>query len=233
MEKELTCVDSAELGKASRIADAASRYIEFCKATFPNELSLNTLKIVVDCANGATYHIAPSVFRELGAKVIAMGCEPDGVNINENCGATDVRALQQRVLSEKADLGIAFDGDGDRVIMVDHEGNKVDGDQILYHRSRSPASGPTARRCCRYTDEQYGAGTGAQTARHSVCNACESGRPLCAGEIAGERLAPWCGELSGHVILLDKTTTGDGIVAGLQVVAAMVRNHMSLHDAAG
>jgi phosphoglucosamine mutase len=132
MEKEITCVDSAELGKANRIVDAAGRYIEFCKGTFPNELSLSHLKIVVDCANGATYHIAPNVFRELGAKVITIGCEPDGVNINEGVGATDVRALQARVLAEKADLGIALDGDGDRVIMVDHEGNKVDGDQILY-----------------------------------------------------------------------------------------------------
>ena len=132
MEKEISCVDSAELGKASRIVDAAGRYIEFCKATFPNELSLSELKIVVDCANGATYHIAPNVLRELGANVIAIGCEPNGVNINAEVGATDVRALQARVLAEKADLGIAFDGDGDRVIMVDHEGNKVDGDQIMY-----------------------------------------------------------------------------------------------------
>lgn len=132
MEKEITCVDSAELGKASRIVDAAGRYIEFCKGTFPNELSLNGLKVVVDCANGATYHIAPNVLRELGATVIAIGCEPNGVNINEEVGATDVRALQARVLAEKADLGIALDGDGDRVIMVDHEGNKVDGDQIMY-----------------------------------------------------------------------------------------------------
>jgi len=132
MEKEITCVDSAELGKANRIVDAAGRYIEFCKGTFPNELSLAHLKIVVDCANGATYHIAPNVFRELGANVITIGCEPDGLNINEQVGATDVRALQARVLAEKADLGIALDGDGDRVIMVDREGNKVDGDQILY-----------------------------------------------------------------------------------------------------
>ena len=118
MEKELTCVDSAELGKASRIVDAAGRYIEFCKGTFPNELSLGTLKVVVDCAHGATYHIAPNVFRELGAQVIAMGCEPDGLNINEEVGATDVRALQARVLAEKADLGIALDGDGDNLLIV-------------------------------------------------------------------------------------------------------------------
>ncbi|MDN6018214.1 MAG: phosphoglucosamine mutase, partial [Enterobacterales bacterium] len=136
MEKPLTCVESAELGKANRIVDAAGRYIEFCKSTFPTELSLSGLKIVVDCANGATYHIAPSVLRELGATVIAIGCDPDGMNINKECGATDVRQLQARVLAEKADVGLAFDGDGDRVMMVDHLGNKVDGDQILYLTAR-------------------------------------------------------------------------------------------------
>jgi phosphoglucosamine mutase len=129
--KKRSPADSAELGKASRIVDAAGRYIEFCKGTFPNELSLGHLKIVVDCANGATYHIAPNVFRELGAKVITIGCEPDGLNINEKSG-NGCSCPAGRVLAEKADLGIALDGDGDRVIMVDHEGNKVDGDQILY-----------------------------------------------------------------------------------------------------
>ncbi len=132
LEKTLTCVESAELGKASRINDAAGRYIEFCKGTFPSALSLSGLKIILDCAHGATYHIAPSVFRELGADVLTIGCTPNGTNINDEVGATDVRALQQRVLEEKADLGIAFDGDGDRVIMVDHLGNKIDGDQIAY-----------------------------------------------------------------------------------------------------
>ena len=197
MEKAITCVDSAELGKATRIVDAAGRYIEFCKGTFPNELSLNELKIVVDCANGATYHIAPNVLRELGANVIAIGCEPNGVNINEEVGATDVRALQARVIAEKADLGIALDGDGDRVIMVDHEGNKVDGDQIMYI---------IAREALRQGQLRGGA-----------VGTLMSNMGLGA-------------ENSGHVILLDKTTTGDGIVAGLQVLAAMVRNHMSLHD---
>ncbi|MGL5370586.1 MAG: phosphoglucosamine mutase, partial [Plesiomonas shigelloides] len=131
MEKPLTCVSSAELGRASRITDAAGRYIEFCKSCFPNALSLSGLKIVVDCANGATYHIAPNVLRELGAEVITIGCEPDGMNINEKCGATDTKALQARVLAEKADVGMALDGDGDRLMMVDHLGNVVDGDQIL------------------------------------------------------------------------------------------------------
>ncbi len=132
LDKDIECVDSAQLGKASRLTDAAGRYIEFCKSTFPSKLSLAGLKVVVDCAHGATYHIAPNVFRELGANVIAMGVEPDGLNINDQVGATDVKALQQRVVEEKADLGLAFDGDGDRLIMVDEHGNKVDGDQIAY-----------------------------------------------------------------------------------------------------
>ncbi len=130
LEKPLTCVESAQLGKAYRINDAAGRYIEFCKGTFPSELSLAGYRIVVDCAHGATYHIAPNVFKELGAEVITIGCEPNGTNINDKVGATDVALLQAKVLEEKAHFGIALDGDGDRVIMVDEEGNKVDGDQI-------------------------------------------------------------------------------------------------------
>ena len=229
MEKPLTCVESAELGKASRIVDAAGRYIEFCKATFPNELRLNELKIVVDCANGATYHIAPSVFRELGAQVIAIGCEPDGVNINEEVGATDVRALQARVLAEKAHLGIAFDGDGDRVIMVDHEGNKVDGDQILYIIAREGLRQGQLR----------GGAVGTLMSNMGLEVALKQlGIPFTRAKV-GDRYVMekmkekgWRigAENSGHVILLDKTTTGDGIVAALQVVAAMARNHMTLQD---
>jgi phosphoglucosamine mutase len=227
LEKEITCVDSAELGKASRIVDAAGRYIEFCKATFPNDL--NELKIVVDCANGATYHIAPNVFRELGAKVIAIGCEPDGVNINEEVGATDVRALQARVLAEKAHLGIAFDGDGDRVIMVDHEGNKVDGDQILYIIAREGLRQGQLR----------GGAVGTLMSNMGLEVALKQlGIPFTRAKV-GDRYVleamqekGWRigAENSGHVILLDKTTTGDGIVAALQVVAAMARNHMTLQD---
>mgnify|MGYP001030417149 CR=1 FL=1 len=229
MEKEISCVDSAELGKASRIVDAAGRYIEFCKATFPNELSLSELKIVVDCANGATYHIAPNVLRELGANVIAIGCEPNGVNINAEVGATAVRALQARVLAEKADLGIAFDGDGDRVIMVDHEGNKVDGDQIMYIIAREGLRQGQLR----------GGAVGTLMSNMGLELALKQlGIPFARAKV-GDRYVlekmqekGWRigAENSGHVILLDKTTTGDGIVAGLQVLAAMARNHMSLHD---
>ncbi|MGL9734863.1 MAG: phosphoglucosamine mutase [Symbiopectobacterium sp.] len=229
LDKPLTCVESAELGKANRIVDAAGRYIEFCKSTFPNELSLNGLKIVVDCANGATYHIAPSVLRELGAKVIAIGCEPDGMNINESCGATDVRQLQSRVLAEKTDVGLAFDGDGDRLIMVDHEGNKVDGDQILYI---------IAREGLRQGQLRSGA-VGTLMSNMGLELALKQlGIPFARAKV-GDRYVlekmqekGWRigAENSGHVILLDKTTTGDGIIAGLQVLTAMVRNHMSLHD---
>ncbi|MDN6631499.1 MAG: phosphoglucosamine mutase, partial [Enterobacterales bacterium] len=229
MEKPLTCVESAELGKANRIVDAAGRYIEFCKSTFPTELSLSGLKIVVDCANGATYHIAPSVLRELGATVIAIGCDPDGMNINKECGATDVRQLQARVLAEKADVGLAFDGDGDRVMMVDHLGNKVDGDQILYL---------TARENLRQGNLRGGA-VGTLMSNMGLELALKQlGIPFARAKVGdryvlemmaakGWRLGA---ENSGHVIILDKTTTGDGIVAGLQVLAAIVRNHMTLHD---
>ncbi|AFJ45531.1 phosphoglucosamine mutase [Shimwellia blattae] len=232
LEQEISCVESADLGKAARIVDAAGRYIEFCKGTFPNELSLSKLKIVVDCANGATYHIAPSVLRELGAEVIAVGCSPNGLNINDHCGATDVRMLQERVLAEKADLGIALDGDGDRVIMVDHEGNKVDGDQILYI---------IAREALRQGQLQGGA-VGTLMSNMGLELALKDlGIPFARAKV-GDRYVletmkekGWRigAENSGHVILLDKTTTGDGIVAGLQVLAAIARNHMTLKDLCG
>jgi len=229
MEKELTCVDSAELGKASRIVDAAGRYIEFCKGTFPNELSLSGLKIVVDCANGATYHIAPNVLRELGAEVITIGCEPNGLNINEKCGATDVSLLQARVLAEKANLGIAFDGDGDRVMMVDEHGQKVDGDQILYIIAREGLRQGQLR----------GGAVGTLMSNMGLEIALkELGIPFVRAKVGDryvlEKLQEkgWQlgAENSGHVILLDKTTTGDGIVSGLQVLTAIVRNGMTLSE---
>ncbi|MCC8365165.1 phosphoglucosamine mutase [Xenorhabdus sp. PB61.4] len=229
MEKPLTCVESAELGRANRIVDAAGRYIEFCKGTFPSEQSLNGLKIVLDCANGATYHIAPNVLRELGAEVIAIGCEPNGININEECGATDVRLLQKRVLEEQADVGLAFDGDGDRIIMVDHLGHKVDGDQILYIIAREALRQGQLR----------GGAVGTLMSNMGLELALKQlGIPFERAKVGdryvleklqekGWRLGA---ENSGHIILLDKTTTGDGVVAGLQVLSAMVRNDMTLHD---
>ncbi|MGK3143135.1 phosphoglucosamine mutase [Pantoea sp. C2G6] len=229
MEKPITCVESAQLGRASRIVDAAGRYIEFCKGTFPSELNLNGLKIVVDCANGATYHIAPNVLRELGATVIAIGVQPDGMNINKECGATDLSLLQQRVLAEKADIGLAYDGDGDRIMMIDHLGEKVDGDQILYIIAREGLRQGQLR----------GGVVGTLMSNMGLELALKQlGIPFARAKVGdryvlekmqekGWRLGA---ENSGHVILLDKTTTGDGIVASLQVLTAMVRNHMSLHD---
>ncbi len=229
MEKPLTCVESAELGRANRIVDAAGRYIEFCKGTFPNEQSLNGLKMVIDCAHGATYHIAPNVLSELGAEVIAIGCDPNGININEKCGATDVRQLQERVLAESAHVGLAFDGDGDRLIMVDHLGEKVDGDQILFIIAREALRQGQLR----------GGAVGTLMSNMGLELALKQlGIPFERAKVGdryvleklqekGWRLGA---ENSGHIILLDKTTTGDGIVAGLQVLSAMVRNNMSLHD---
>lgn len=229
LEKDIDCVESKQLGRASRITDAAGRYIEFCKSTFDHELSLSGLKIVVDCANGATYHIAPKVLRELGAKVIKIGCEPDGVNINENCGATDVRALSKRVIDEQADLGFALDGDGDRIIMVDHEGRKIDGDQIIYIIAREALR----------QGQLKGGVVGTLMSNMGLEIALKNlGIPFARAKV-GDRYVlekliekKWRlgAENSGHVLLLDKTTTGDGIIAGLQVLSAMVRNDMSLSD---
>ncbi len=229
MEKPLTCVESALLGKAYRIDDAAGRYIEFCKGTFPTHLSLEGFKIVVDCAHGATYHIAPKVFAELGAEVIAIGCEPNGVNINDKVGATDVAALQAKVLEEKADFGIALDGDGDRVIMVDELGNKVDGDQIAYI---------IARDALRRGELKGGVVGTLMTNMGMEVTLKNLGIPFVRAKV-GDRYVmeelqkhDWLigAENSGHVILLDKVTTGDGIVAGLQVMASIVASKMSLKE---
>ncbi|MFG0605037.1 phosphoglucosamine mutase [Vibrio mimicus] len=231
LDKDIECVESAELGKASRMVDAAGRYIEFCKSTFPSKLSLSGLKLVVDCANGATYHIAPNVFRELGADVIAMGVEPNGLNINDQVGATDVRALQKRVVEEKAHLGLAFDGDGDRIIMVDHLGNKVDGDQIAYIIARD-----ALRR-----GELKGGVVGTLMTNLGMENGLKQlGIPFARAAVGDryvmEKLQEkgWKigAENSGHVILLDKVTTGDAIVAGLQVLASVVGSEMTLHELA-
>ncbi len=203
--------------------------LNFVKGTFPSELSLSGLKIVVDCANGATYHIAPNVLRELGATVIAVGVQPDGMNINKACGATDLRMLQERVLAEKADIGLAYDGDGDRIMMVDHLGKKVDGDQILYIIAREGLRQGQLR----------GGVVGTLMSNMGLELALKQlGIPFVRAKVGdryvlekmqekGWRLGA---ENSGHVILLDKIATGDGIVASLQVLTAMVRNHMSLHD---
>lgn len=229
MRGKLICTRSKLLGKASRIVDAAGRYIEFCKGTFPTYLSLKKLKIVVDCANGSTYHIAPNVFRELGANVITIACHPNGLNINKACGTTDVRQLQKQVLSKKADLGIAYDGDGDRVIMVDHFGNKVNGDQILYILAREYI----------YQKKTNSGIVGTLMSNMGLVLALKRlNIPFVRANI-GDRYVlsmlkkkGWNigGESSGHIVLLDKTTTGDGIVVALQILSVMIRNCMSLHE---
>ncbi|OCH14967.1 phosphoglucosamine mutase [Aliivibrio sp. 1S128] len=229
LDKPMTCVESALLGKASRLNDAAGRYIEFCKSTFPKELSLTGVKMVIDCAHGATYHIAPNVFKELGAEIVTIGCEPNGTNINHEVGATDVRALQAKVLEEKADFGVAFDGDGDRIIMVDELGNKVDGDQIAYIIARD-----ALRR-----GELKGGVVGTLMTNMGMEVALRNlGIPFVRSNVGDryvmEKLLEnnWLigAENSGHVILLDKVTTGDAIVAALQVIASIVGSKMTLQE---
>ncbi len=231
LDKDIECVESAQLGKASRLNDAAGRYIEFCKSTFPHELSLSHLKIVVDCAHGATYHIAPSVFSELGAELIIMGAEPNGTNINHEVGATDVRALQERVVAEKADLGLAFDGDGDRIIMVDENGNKVDGDQIAYIIARDALRrGELKGGVVGTLMTNLGMENGLKQLGIPFVRAAVGDRYVMEQLLAkGWRIGA---ENSGHVILLDKVTTGDAIVAALQVLASVVGAKMTLSELA-
>ncbi len=229
-DSPMQIVDSAELGKAKRIDDAQGRYIEACKATIPIGTRFKDLTIVVDCAHGATYDIAPHVFTELGARVITIGAEPDGVNINKKVGATSPEGLSYRVIQEKADLGIALDGDGDRVIMVDHEGEIVDGDELLYIIAKSrQASG---------VELEGVVGTlmsnmGLELAIRDMGLAFERTR-------VGDRYVLECmkekgwilgGESSGHIICLDRTTTGDGIVSALQVLAYLTETGHSLREA--
>lgn len=231
LEQSMDCVESAELGKASRINDAAGRYIEFCKGTFPAHLGLEGYKIVVDCANGATYHIAPNVLRELGAEVIEIGTDPNGLNINEKCGATDVTALQAKVVETKADVGLAYDGDGDRIMMVDHLGNKVDGDQILFIIAREALR----------SGQLKGGVVGTLMSNMSLEIALKMlGVPFLRANV-GDRYVlekmlenDWTlgGENSGHIIIADKNTTGDGIVASLAVLAAMAQHKLSLNELA-
>ena len=232
LDMPFECVESAKLGKATRIDDAPGRYIEYCKSAFPGELSLDGLKIVLDCAHGATYHIAPSVFRELGAEVVVMGCAPNGLNINDQVGSTHPDALMRRVCEESADLGIAFDGDGDRVMMVDGEGNLIDGDEILFMIACDQQS----------RGKLVGGVVGTQMTNLAMELALQSlGIPFARANVGdryvmemlkelGWRLG---GENSGHVICLDHATTGDGIVASLQVLQAMVRAQTGLASLRG
>lgn len=213
------CVAPVRLGRARRVDDAAGRYIEFCKSTFPNELDLRGIRIVVDCAHGAAYHIAPKVFHELGAEVLAVGAEPNGLNINDGVGATAPQALQQAVLREGADFGIALDGDGDRLLMVDGGGRLYDGDQLLYVIARSRLangglSGVVGTLMTNLGLEHALARLGVPLLRARVGDRYVL-------EMLLERGWKLGGENSGHIICLDRHTTGDGIVSALQVLAAL------------
>ena len=229
MDTPLETVASDRMGKAVRQMDAAGRYIEFCKATVHGGLSLKGLKVVLDCANGATYHIAPAVFRELGAEVSVIGAEPNGLNINLDCGSTHPQALQAKVVAEKAHLGIAFDGDGDRVLMVDHTGKLIDGDQLLFVIARE------ALRSGRLP----GGVVGTQMSNLGLEIALRKLGIGFARAKVGDRYVMellrqkgWNlgGESSGHIICLDVATSGDGIVSALQVLSALVSSGSRLAD---
>ncbi|CAM4116713.1 MULTISPECIES: phosphoglucosamine mutase [Shewanella] len=229
LEKPLVCVESHLLGKVSRIDDAAGRYIEYCKGNFPAEHTLNGLKIVVDCAHGATYHIAPSVFRELGAEVITIGDKPDGININHEVGATSMGKIRETVIAEQADLGIALDGDGDRIMMVNRHGKVIDGDEILYILA------------CDAQDRGVlkGGVVGTLMSNLGLDLALKARDIPFARSKVGDRYVmellkekDWRigGENSGHILNLDHGTTGDGIVAGILVLAAMCRKQATLEE---
>ena len=220
IDSPMETVDSEQLGKASRIVDAACRYVEYCKSTFPDDLSLKGMKLVIDCAHGATYHIAPAVFEELGATTVVIGATPDGYNINDGVGSTEPAALQAKVLEEGADIGIAFDGDGDRLQMVNAKGELLTGDDVLYvlamHRL---ASG----------DSDAGI-VGTLMTNMGLELALEAGGLRLARAKVGDRYVKelmvaegWSlgGESSGHIICGDLSTTGDGVIAALQVLAAV------------
>lgn len=229
MDRPMECVASDKLGKAVRIDDAAGRYIEFCKANFPSALSLKGLKVVVDCAHGATYHIAPNVLRELGAEVIEIGTKPDGLNINHKVGATSMKAVTESVLENNADLGFSLDGDGDRIMLVDHKGNVIDGDQIVYIIARDALKSGNLK----------GGVVGTVMSNLGLEVALATlGVPFVRSNV-GDRYVMellkqkgWSigGEGSGHVLNLTAASTGDGIVAGLQVLAAMLHAEMTLNE---
>jgi phosphoglucosamine mutase len=229
LDAAMTTVDSAKLGKAKRVDDAAGRYIEFCKATISSSLDFKGLKIVIDCANGATYHIAPPVFTEIGAEVVSIGCVPNGLNINDACGSTKPNKLIASVLEQQADLGIAFDGDGDRVVMVDHKGEIVDGDELIYIIAQSRLA----------THQLIGPVVGTLMSNLGMEQALSRlGIPLLRAQVGDRYVMEMLtehqgilgGENSGHIICLDRTTTGDGIVAALQVLAQMHQSGKSLHE---
>ena len=226
LEQPMECVSSDKLGRAKRIDDARGRYIEFCKSTFPNELDLRGMKLVVDCAHGAAYHIAPDVFHELGAEVIAIGNQPDGFNINDRCGATAPQALSEAVRAHGADLGIALDGDADRLLMVDNTGRVFNGDELLYvmvkdRLANGGVEGAVGTLMTNMAVEFAFREMGVGFARAKVGDRYVL-------EMLQERGWLLGGEGSGHLLFLDKHTTGDGIISALQVLAAISHSGKTL-----
>jgi len=227
LDKPLQIIESGKLGKARRITDAPRRYIEFCKSKFDSSLSLNNLHIVLDCANGATYHIAPGVFEEMGAKIDVIGATPDGRNINEGCGATNTRLLEDKVIEKNADLGIALDGDGDRLILIDNKGEVVDGDEILYiiaKANRESINGAVVGTLMSNLGLERAVGEmnlGFHRAMVGDRNVMDLMRKHAL--VLG-------GESSGHIINLNKSTTGDGIISALQILEAMIKTGKTLHE---
>lgn len=226
LELDMRIEDTANLGKSVRVKDANGRYIEFCKSTFPYHLDLSHLKIVVDCANGAAYNVGPAVYRELGAKVVALFNEPDGLNINNGCGSTHPEHLQKAVVEHGADLGIAFDGDADRVIMVDKNGEQVTGDHILYILATQANQKPAGI-------------VGTVMSNMALEIALDKAEVPFVRAKVGDRYVlqgleenSWVvgGEPSGHILTLDKSTTGDAIIASLQVLTVMVEQQKALHE---
>jgi len=231
LEKDFTTVASKDLGKAKRIEDAAGRYIEFCKSAFPRQQSLSGFKIVVDCANGATYHIAPQVFTELGADVSVVANTPDGLNINQDCGSTEPQILQEKVLETGADLGIALDGDGDRVLMVDHYGEVIDGDQLIFivakylHENQLLKGGVVGTLMSNQAMQVGLAELGVEFIRANVGDRY-------VHQLLKKNNWHLGGESSGHILNLDLATTGDGIVSALMVLIVMLNQEKSLKDLA-
>ncbi len=231
LDESMTHVPPARLGKARRIEDATGRYVEYCKGTVAFGTRLDHLKLVVDCANGATYRIAPDVFRELGAEVIALNHEPDGVNINADCGSTHPGGMCEAVRRHGADLGIAFDGDGDRVVMADHEGELIDGDQILYILARARSErgeldgGVVGTVMSNYGLEQAFSELGIEFRRARV------GDRYVHEQLTSNR---WVlgGEASGHILCLDRAATGCGIVSALQVLEVVANSEQPLRSLA-
>lgn len=227
LDKPMVIMGSAQLGKVRRIKDAAGRYVEFCKSTFPNTLDLRGLKIVLDCAHGATYHVAPPVFHELGAEIVVIGNTPDGVNINHEVGTTYPAALQKAVLTHQADLGIAFDGDGDRVMMVDHNGSLLDGDQLLYiiaiaRQQAGTLQGGVAGTLMTNLALEH------QLQKHGIAFARANVGDRYVLELLNQQGWQLGGENSGHILTLDKHSSGDGIIAALQVLQAVILSKKTL-----